>query len=210
MLGVLIHVIGDAINNIGVIIAALIIWKAKGKGRYYADPAVGLFIAIMIFLTAVPLTRRSGAILLQTAPAGIVLEDVKHDIERVSFLFSFYIDFLAAKQRQIPGVESVHELHIWRLNQEKVVASAHIVIERTTVTGFMDRAKVIMECLHAYGVHFATLQPEAQNLNSPHTTSISVDTGLATRGRGGENSHCQLGCGNFCDESRCCGPQQSH
>ena len=51
MLGVLIHVIGDAINNVGVIIAALIIWRAKGHARYYADPAVGVFIAIMILLT---------------------------------------------------------------------------------------------------------------------------------------------------------------
>lgn len=83
MLGVLIHVVGDAINNIGVIIAAVIIWKARGEGRHYADPAVGVFIAVMILLSAVPLVKNSGAILLQTAPGGIAMEDVKHDIEMV-------------------------------------------------------------------------------------------------------------------------------
>jgi zinc transporter 1 len=84
MFGVLIHVIGDAINNIGVIASALIIWKAHGEGRYYADPAIGVFISIMIFLTAWPLTRSSGRILLQIAPNEMNLEDVKHDIEMVS------------------------------------------------------------------------------------------------------------------------------
>lgn len=83
MMGVFIHILGDAVNNLGVIIAALIIWKAEGEGRYYADPAVGVFIAFMIFLSAIPLVRNSGAILLQIAPGGISLEDVKHDIEKV-------------------------------------------------------------------------------------------------------------------------------
>lgn len=84
MLGVLIHVIGDAINNVGVIVSALVIWKTEGENRYYIDPAIGVFIAVMIFLTALPLTRHSGGILLQIAPAGIDMGDVKHDIEMVS------------------------------------------------------------------------------------------------------------------------------
>ena len=55
MLGVLIHVIGDAINNIGVIISALVIWLAHYDGRYYADPAVSTGIAIMIMISSIPL-----------------------------------------------------------------------------------------------------------------------------------------------------------
>ncbi|KAF5634398.1 zinc cadmium resistance [Fusarium tjaetaba] len=142
MLGVFTHVLGDAINNIGVIIAAVLIWQLKGEGRYYADPAVGVFISLMILLSALPLVKKSGAILLQTAPEGVNPEDVKRDIE------------------MIPGIISVHELHIWRLDQRKFVASAHIVVDSRTVQGFADKAKIIMECLHAYGVHSATLQPE--------------------------------------------------
>jgi zinc transporter 1 len=55
MMGVLIHVLGDAANNVGVIIAALVIWKAKYEGRYYADPAVSMAIAIVILLSSLPL-----------------------------------------------------------------------------------------------------------------------------------------------------------
>ncbi|KAF5659262.1 zinc cadmium resistance [Fusarium heterosporum] len=176
MMGVFIHILGDAINNVGVMAAAVIIWKAEGDGRYYADPVVGVFISVMILISAIPVVKGSGAILLQTAPRGIDLEDVKHDIER------------------IPGVLSVHKLHIWRLGQHKSVASAHIAVNDRTIEGFVDKAKIIMECLHAYGVHSATLQPEAQT-SSPVTTSHSAPESQAAlidanhgafRPRGGE------------------------
>ena len=86
MLGVLTHVIGDAINNIGVIIAAVIIWQTSSEARFYADPAASMFIALMILLTALPLVKNSGNILLQSAPRGVDLDDVKHDIEKVRIL----------------------------------------------------------------------------------------------------------------------------
>lgn len=56
MMGVLIHVIGDCANNLGVIIAAAVIWFANYGGRFYADPAVSMGIAIMIFISSIPLS----------------------------------------------------------------------------------------------------------------------------------------------------------
>jgi solute carrier family 30 (zinc transporter), member 1 len=55
--GVLIHIAGDAFNNIGVIIAGLVIWKSTSPNRYYADPTVSMAIAIVILLSAVPLGK---------------------------------------------------------------------------------------------------------------------------------------------------------
>jgi Co/Zn/Cd efflux system component len=52
---VLIHIAGDALNNIGVIIAGAIIWKTDSPARFYTDPAVGVAIAIMILASSVPL-----------------------------------------------------------------------------------------------------------------------------------------------------------
>ncbi|KAL7921094.1 cation efflux protein [Trichoderma austrokoningii] len=193
MFGVFIHVVGDAINNIGVIASALVVWKAHGEARYYADPAIGIFISVMIFLTAWPLTRNSGRILLQVAPGEIVLDDIKHDIE------------------MIPGIESVHELHIWRLDQRKSIATAHVVVDGRTVKSFADKAKVIMECLHAYGIHSATLQPEVRpGQSGPQTlgTAVSVgpDTGVPTRRRPDDGSNCHMLCGSQCGGMRCCTP----
>jgi zinc transporter 1 len=57
MAGVILHIAGDAINNVGVIIAGLIVWKTDHPGRFYADPAVSLFIALMILISAIPLGK---------------------------------------------------------------------------------------------------------------------------------------------------------
>lgn len=88
MMGVLVHVIGDAINNIGVIVAAVIIWQTKSDARFYADPAASMFISLMIFFGAIPLTKNSGTILLQSAPRGVEINDVKHDLEQVRSKFA--------------------------------------------------------------------------------------------------------------------------
>lgn len=87
-MGVLIHVIGDALNNLGVIIAALVIWLTDYEARFYADPGVSMGIAIMILISALPLVKSSGAILLQSAPRGVNVDDIKHDIEKVYLLHS--------------------------------------------------------------------------------------------------------------------------
>jgi zinc transporter 1 len=54
-LGVFLHVIGDALNNIGVMASAAAIWWGKTEGRFYADPAVSLAISFMICATSIPL-----------------------------------------------------------------------------------------------------------------------------------------------------------
>lgn len=208
MMGVIIHVIGDAINNVGVIISALVIWKGTGDARFYIDPAIGVFIAVMIFCTAIPLTKGSGKILLQVAPDGINSEDVRYDMEMVGF-FTESQGYTYLHHIQIPGVESVHELHIWRLNQVKSIASAHVVVDDTTIQNFQPIAKTIMECLHAYGVHSATLQPEAApGLSSPTSPTIK----LVQSGESGkpipqrQRSSCQLECSTLCGKKRCCPP----
>jgi solute carrier family 30 (zinc transporter), member 1 len=83
MLGALIHVIGDALNNLGVIVAAIVMWRTSWPSRFYADPGVSMGISFMILLSAMPLVKNSGVILLQSAPRGVDLSDVKHDLEKV-------------------------------------------------------------------------------------------------------------------------------
>jgi zinc transporter 1 len=196
MLGVLVHVMGDALNNIGVIIAALIIWLTKSTGRFYADPAVSLWIAIMILASSVPLTKRSGAILLQSAPPGVNLDHVRKDLE------------------SIPGVKGVHELHVWRLDQKKTVASAHVVVSEESLGKFMEKAQVFSECLHAYGIHSATLQPELVVSDSEGEKCEGDRSGVATASGSGASSvagslrlraaKCGLTCGTLCEPLMCC------
>ncbi|KAL2012890.1 hypothetical protein VTN00DRAFT_415 [Thermoascus crustaceus] len=179
MMGVLLHVLGDAANNLGVIISALVIWLTHYDGRYYADPAVSMAIAVMILFSSLPLVRRSGVILLESVPNGVDLGDVKHDLEK------------------IPGVLSIHELHVWRLNQQKSLASVHIVISDRSISSFHKMAKIINECFHAYGIHSATLQPEL----SAATMNMESENDL----RRMQAVKCQISCGTLCEELTCCG-----
>ncbi|KAJ5580028.1 uncharacterized protein N7459_006013 [Penicillium hispanicum] len=175
MMGVLLHVVCDAANNLGVIAAALVIWLAKYDGRYYADPGVSMGIALMIILSSIPLIRRSGHILLESVPTGVDLGDVQHDLEKV------------------PGVHAIHELHVWRLNQQKTLASVHVVVADPSVASFIKTAKTINECFHAYGIHSATLQPEVMVEGS----TVYVD--------GEKGPRCQVVCGTLCEALTCCG-----
>ncbi|TVY67430.1 Zinc/cadmium resistance protein, partial [Lachnellula suecica] len=184
MMGVLIHVITDAMNNVGVIIAATVIWQTKFAARYYADPGVSMGTSFLIILSALPLVKHSGSVLLQSVPLGVNLEDVKHDLE------------------QIPGILSVHELHAWRLSQHKAIASAHVVTSKEGVRGFMNQAKLIGECLHAYGIHSATLQPECAT--GPLLESGDDGESSLVRQRSGK-SVCQITCGELCEDLTCCG-----
>ncbi|KAI1109712.1 cation efflux protein [Nemania sp. NC0429] len=214
MMGVFVHVVGDALNNLAVIVAALIILLTSSPSRFYADPGVSTAISILILLSAIPLVRNSGKILMQSAPHGVDLDDVKHDLEK------------------IPGIESVHELHIWRLDQRKAIASAHVVVSNNELADFMDQAKTVTECLHAYGIHSATLQPElaspaavvaesssmstdgasgrsSSNRRNGGMTRIGAEVGPAPaaaslRRRRTEGSGCQIACGNICENLTCC------
>ncbi|KAK7957362.1 uncharacterized protein PG986_006584 [Apiospora aurea] len=190
MLGVLTHVLSDALNNVGVIIAALVVWLTHYDARFYADPGVSMGIALMILLSSLPLVKNSGRILLESAPAGVDLGD-------------------------IPGIESVHELHIWRLDQTKAIASAHVVVSEpdTTVANFMERARTVNECLHAYGVHSTTLQPEIFPAAASPSTSTSTTTILVSspsspaptiKSGHGDKAACQIACGKLCEDLTCC------
>ncbi|KAK6341666.1 hypothetical protein TWF696_008735 [Orbilia brochopaga] len=188
MMGVLLHVIGDAINNVGVIIVAIATWKAPSHAKYYADPTVSLFIALMIFISAIPLVKKTGIILLDTVPNGVNPQDVRYDLE------------------QVPGVISVHELHIRRMNQRKTIASAHVVVSSRVMENFIELAKVLNECFHAYGIHSATLQPELadEGWDEGDAESITSTQGLRRR-QPSSRSICKINCGTTtCEALTCC------
>jgi zinc transporter 1 len=140
MRGLLLHVFGDALGNIGVIVTGLVIWLTNWSGRFYLDPALSLVIAMIIFSSALPLVRSTCFILLQGVPQSINLNEVR------------------ARIREVIGVRSVHELHVWQLSEAKLVASVHVMVDRDV--GFMGVAADIRKGLHDLGIHSSTIQPE--------------------------------------------------
>ncbi|KAB8253907.1 cation efflux protein [Aspergillus pseudonomiae] len=202
MLGVLLHVVSDAANNLGVMTAALILCRPRHEygDRYddyavftssrYLDPILD-YVGTRLRLCTV---RRSGLILLESAPNGLDPADVKHDLEKARIPASGLV----------PGVLAIHELHIWRLNQHKTLASVHVVVSDPSVENFAKTTKTMNECFHAYGIHSATLQPEMCPLvEAISTEHESAETMQELRKRSLEK--CQVLCGTLCEELTCCG-----
>ena len=97
--------------------------------------------------------KSASFILLQGVPSGISLQEVEKAI------------------RDVSGVRSVHELHIWQLSESKVVASVHVVASRKY--DFMQVAAKIRSTLHDHGIHSSTIQPEYHR-STRHTNGGSV------------------------------------
>ncbi|KAL8896140.1 MAG: hypothetical protein Q9207_007856 [Kuettlingeria erythrocarpa] len=215
MRGVFLHVMGDALGNIGVIGSALIIWLTRWPGRYYADPIISLIITIIILGSAIPLCQAASRILLQAVPVGISVDDIKADIEDLS------------------GVISCHHLHVWQLSDTKKVASLHIQIEfdfkGEGSARYMQLARAIRRCLHAHGIHSSTIQPEfCLDSSHRHTSGPNSDdegdipSGLRdgpseSKGASKRNSQaasirsqpdaCLLECDDGCGQTnQCCAP----
>ena len=91
---------------------------------------------------------------MQAVPSHVSLDGVRNSI------------------RSVPGVVSVHELHVWQLSESTVVASVHVLI--SPGMDYMDVASGIRESMHSHGIHSVTIQPEFGNGDSD-----SVDEGVS-------------------------------
>ncbi|KAJ5812287.1 hypothetical protein N7474_008588 [Penicillium riverlandense] len=208
MRGVFLHVMGDALGNIGVIASALIIWLTDYDWRNYVDPGISLVITVIILVSAIPLCKAASRILLQAVPAGLSIDHIKEDIEG------------------LPGVIGSHHLHVWQLSDTKIVASIHIQVD-TEIKGevserYMRLARQIRRCLHAYGIHSSTIQPEfapdsdaednqnqTQPSSSRSTTEVPDMPSRTASVREGAPQGCLLECDDNCARGGQCCPKKS-
>ncbi|CAK7567690.1 MAG: Zinc resistance conferring protein [Sporothrix epigloea] len=207
MNAMVLHVIGDALGNLGVIVTALVIWKTSWKYRMYADPVVSLFITLIILKSAIPLTKAASKILLQATPDHISINDIREDIQ------------------DLDGILSCHHVHVWQLSDSQIVASLHIEvafpISDQGGERYMNLARRVRKCLHGYGIHSATIQPEfrvglghshlpapapvSASLSASSTTATSSTAKAAAALDAGANDRsCLLDCVDDCDAQGCC------
>jgi len=105
--GALLHVIGDAVSSVGVILAAIII---AATGWNWVDPLVSVLIGGIIAVSAYRLLRSSLHILIEGVPEGLSTQKI------------------GAAMALVSGVQDVHDLHVWNICSGHVSLSAHIVI----------------------------------------------------------------------------------
>ncbi len=108
MRGALVHMIADAVGSLGAIVAGVAVLVGD---LLWVDPAVSLFIALMVAWSAWALLRDATHVLLEGAPSGLDPDDV--------------VTLISA----VPGVVSVHHLHLWSIASDTPALSAHVVLD---------------------------------------------------------------------------------
>jgi cobalt-zinc-cadmium efflux system protein len=133
------HVLGDAVSSVGVILAALVIWRT---GWQWIDPLTSVLIGVIILLSSGRVLKSSLHILVEGVPEGL---SVKKLVEALA---------------TVPGVAEVHDLHVWSLCSGHVALSAHVVLAEVSLRDSGATMAELKRQLMAFGIEHTTLQFE--------------------------------------------------
>lgn len=137
--GAYLHVLGDLLGSVGALTAGAVV---LATGWMLADPIISVFIALLVLGSAWRLVKESTDVLLEATPGHIAMSDV-HD--RIA---------------SVPGVDSVHDLHVWTVTSGVVAMSGHLVVRNPT-----DNQPVLEEVqgrMRQLGINHVTVQMERE------------------------------------------------
>jgi cobalt-zinc-cadmium efflux system protein len=156
------HMAGDAFASLGVAVAGALILVT---GRFsWADPVVSIAIALLIAVEGWRLLRGALDVLLESTPADVDLDTV--------------VDTIA----HMPGVEAVHDLHVWSLSSEVRALSAHLVLSGHPT---LEEAQVVGEAVKAsivgsFAIAHTTLELECEACVDADEDPCGIDLALTT------------------------------
>lgn len=104
------HIIGDILGSVGVIIAGALIWIT---GWNPIDPIISILFSLGIIYGSSKIIKQTVSVLMESTPEGIDPNTIEKDL------------------KSIPGVREVHDLHVWSVSAKKVALSAHLIAEDT-------------------------------------------------------------------------------
>ena len=135
------HMIGDAASSVGVVIAAIFIFRTEWS---VIDPLISLGVSALIVFWAWGLLKESAKVLLEMAPKGLNVDMISEDLKR-----------------KFPEIEGLYNTHLWTITTDMLVFSAHIRVRESTEsnTGMGNLCSRINEhLLEKYGVIESTIQ----------------------------------------------------
>lgn len=141
------HVLGDMLASVAVIVAALIMLLTPWSWRYLADPVLSGLIGLLILGSAVRVGHESLHILMEGVPLGLTLEEI------------------ALALGDIPDVTSVHHLHAWSICSNIRAISVHVVANYTSESERMRiRHAVEALLLERFGFSQTTVETECDEV----------------------------------------------
>ena len=136
------HLMGDVLSTLGAVIAGIIIAFTNWN---WLDPLVSVLIGAFILWNAWGILRQSIHILLESTPESIEMNSMVDSLLKVE------------------GVRGVHDLHVWSINENMRVLSAHIITDDVLVSAGLPIQRDLNEILaHKYNIRHATLQLECE------------------------------------------------
>jgi len=136
------HVVGDALSSVGVIVAGVIILFT---GWSWVDPLASVLIAAVILISSWRVLRDAVHILVEGVPGNLTISQVTN--------------VMAAA----PGVDSVHDLHLWTIGPGYLALSAHIVLADQALSETQQIMAGLKQMLRAqFGIEHTTIQFECE------------------------------------------------
>lgn len=149
---VLIHVMSDLVSSVAALIAGAVIYVT---GWVLIDPILSLVIAALILMSTLALLRDTLHVLMEGVPASVDLAQ------------------LGATLASVPGVASVHDLHVWSITPGSMALSAHLEVD--DLARWPETLIAARAALHDhFGIDHVTLQPESGETGLPRTAVIRL------------------------------------
>ena len=133
----LLHVLSDALGSVAAIVAGAVILTT---GWTPIDPLLSMLTAVLILRSTWQLLAKTTGVLMEGVPAHL-------DYQAIGTALS-----------QVPGVSSVHDLHVWHMSAQHAALSAHVAIDDGTqwLRILSDARAMLAE---RFRIDHVTLQP---------------------------------------------------
>jgi len=143
--GAYLHMMADAAVSFGVVLAAITI---KFTGWLWLDPVMSLVVAVIIGIGTWGLLRESLSLALDAVPANI------HPAKVEAYLAG------------LPGIEAVHDLHIWAMSTTEIALTVHLIKPDAVIDDLL-LVQINNELRELFGIQHTTVQFERGNTSHP-------------------------------------------
>jgi len=134
------HLFSDAVSSVGVIIGGLFIYLYD---TYWIDPIITVLISLYIIKESWVIVKEAIHILMMRAPEEISIGKIEEVVNKLD------------------GIESIHHVHFWKVNEKDIHFEAHVKVEDMMVSKTELLLERIEKLLHdEFSIGHVTLQFE--------------------------------------------------
>ena len=140
----MLHFLGDLLNSVGVIISSIIIYFTN---FVYIDIIMSVVISVIIFTGGYKISKEAFFILMEAVPSEVDLNTLRKEL------------------LNIDGIKNIHELHVWKNDNEEISFTAHILLDNYEKHNNYRIINEIKEKLTVYDIFHMTVQIENTGIN---------------------------------------------